>query len=1204
VCPRIEEEIARELERVLAGANGTAVAVRAEIAAVLAQIDAGGTVLRAAIETGNEEVRRDVVAAVEGLGAGFADMGFILSDLAQAATGIQRSLDEQGASVRAVLEQNVWLSTEIRLVREELRAVERHARAGGQPGLGEQRSLWTRGSPYRGLLPFGEADSEVFYGRERLTSELAVMVDRHHRATGGMILVTGATGAGKSSLVRAGLVPALSRGSQVPGSEHWPRMVITPTRSPLTELATHVAALGGFDPFMVREGFARNPADAHLAIRQALIADHARRGRSWSSDETALRLVLVVDQFEQVFTLSPARDQEAERQAFVTALGAAANNPAGPAGHPTTLVIAVVRGDFCDRCAGYPELASALRDGPFIVGPMHESDFRVAITGPADTARLQVDPALVDTVLADLRATDQEEATGVLPLLSQAMLSTWENRSGSRLTIRGYSQAGGVRSAVQRTADAALESLSPTQRDLARDVLRSLTVTSRDGRLSRRPMTREDLYAASPDAGLTRVDEVLETFAARRLIVLNDGTAQIAHDVLLTAWPRLRGWLDDDRASWVLHSQFSEDAADWRDNSEDASFLYRGTQLAALQQAALQWSANPGRYPALTGTQQDFLTASEKAAARRSRQRRLVMLSLATLLTAALISGGLAIAAARTASHQRDLAISQRESAVSARVATQSEESDITNPATASMLAAAAWRIAPTAEARESLREALAQPGRGILINKGLSAEGTEALAFTSDSAVVVTGSSDQVRFWSVTTRRQLGAPINIGFGLLALALSPDGHILATANGDGNAQLWDVATHHRTGPPISIATSGPTGNLTAGAVAFNPNGKILATGGASGRAQLWDTATHRQVGRSMAAGGQVSAVAFSPNGEVLATAGNDVRLWDVATQRQIGTAIAVPGGFDFASLAFSQDGRTLAFNGSGRVRLVDVATQRLLGTAFGSARSVNAITFRPGTQILVTAGADGVARMWDVTTRQQIGQPMSATAAGSMGAAAISPDGKTLATASGDGTARLWDIEQYDETGNPLVAGSTRRNPAMAFSPDGKTLLTGDGNRLRLWNVTDRRPTGPAIIAPGTIAAVAYSPGGKIVAAAKPDGTVLLWDVTTRREYGRPMAGTGTATAIGNPSLAFGPSGTILAVAEPDGTVRSWNVATQQPIVPPVNIGPFAASTLAFSPAGKLLALQGGGQSRSSSALSCDDAAEWTDRLVCGMPAG
>ena len=174
----------------------------------------------------------------------------------------------------------------------------------------------------------------------------------------------------------------------------------------------------------------------------------------------------------------------------------------------------------------------------------------------------------------------------------------------------------------------------------------------------------------------------------------------------------------------------------------------------------------------------------------------------------------------------------------------------------------------------------------------------------------------------------------------------------------------------------------------------------------------------------------------------------------------------------------------------------------------------------------------------------------------------------------------------------------------MAFSPDGKTLLTGDGNRLRLWNVTDRRPTGPAIIAPGTIAAVAYSPGGKIVAAAKPDGTVLLWDVTTRREYGRPMAGTGTATAIGNPSLAFGPSGTILAVAEPDGTVRSWNVATQQPIVPPVNIGPFAASTLAFSPAGKLLALQGGGQSRSSSALSCDDAAEWTDRLVCGMPAG
>lgn len=365
-------------------------------------------------------------------------------------------------------------------------------------------------------------------------------------------------------------------------------------------------------------------------------------------------------------------------------------------------------------------------------------------------------------------------------------------------------------------------------------------------------------------------------------------------------------------------------------------------------------------------------------------------------------------------------------------------------------------------------------------------------------------------------------------------------------------------THRLIGAAITIDANLSSGNLIAGAVAFSPAGKMFATGSGAGTVQIWDTASHRQVGHDMAAAGSVTALAFSPDGKVLATAGRDVRLWNVSTQRQIGPVIAVPGGFDFASLAFSRGGKVLAFNGDGQVRLWDLVRHRQLGPALGLVRSVNAIAFRPGTSILATAGADGIARLWDIATHRQLGQPMLATSAGGMTAIAFSPGGKTLATASDDGSARLWDAAQYDQAGVPLHAGSGRRSPVMAFSSDGTTLISGDGTKLRLWNVSTHRQIGRAITVPGRIAAVAYRPGGTMIAAAGPGGAVRLWDMTTRREYGRPMAGTGTRTAISEPSLAFSPSGTVLAVTEPDGTVRAWSVTTQQPIAPRVNIGMFS----------------------------------------------
>jgi chloramphenicol 3-O-phosphotransferase len=521
----LEAGVARQIQRALAAGDERADALRSEIASVLKAIDAGGTALRAAMEQGNELIRDEVIAAIGVLGSDAAEMGFLLQDVARTAVEIQRGLDEQGADIRVIIEQNARQSTDIRLVREDLAVIARRAGEGSPGGMshGDRTTAqWVPGCPYRGLLPFEQSDEEVFYGRERLTAALAAKLAARV-SSGGLVVVTGASGAGKSSLLRAGLVPVLARGQQVLGSDRWPRVVMTPTKDPLTELAARLAAVGGADTLAVRDGLARQPEQAHLAVWSAVLADAPwHDDKRLASDDGSARLVVIVDQFEQVFTLNAGLDGETTRRAFVTALCSAASNPVGPRHVPPALVVIAVRGDFWDRCAAYPELTAALQDGQFVVGPMTGSELRVAITGPAEAAKLRIEPMLTDTILGDLRVAGGDHAAGVLPLLSQAMALTWEHREGYQLTSRGYAQAGGVSHAVQTGADRVYGTLSAGQQMLARNVLRSMTVVSRDGGLARRPVTRDDLYTGLPGADRAHIDAVLDAFAAERLMVLVD----------------------------------------------------------------------------------------------------------------------------------------------------------------------------------------------------------------------------------------------------------------------------------------------------------------------------------------------------------------------------------------------------------------------------------------------------------------------------------------------------------------------------------------------------------------------------------------------------------------------------------------------------------------------------------------------------------
>ena len=1036
------------------------------------------------------------------------------------------------------------------------------ARDGAAP-----RPAGVTGSPYRGLTAFEEQDAGFFFGREAAAIEV---LDRMSRSLGGagLLVVSGVSGAGKSSLLRAGVLPRLRADGlpAVPGAAWWPRVVFTPTRAPLDELALRAGVLAGADAAAVRRELEGAPAWFALTARQAALAcspgpaGDPDGGPAMHDQPGQRRLVLVVDQFEELFTQCP---EEGQRRAFITALHAAATAGHGPDQTPAALVVLGVRADFEARCADYPQLAGPVQDR-YLVTAMTERQLRMAITEPAKKAGAKVDDDLADRLLAEVR-TGQPGAfgAGALPLLSHALDQAWRHRTGQAVTLADYERAGGIDGAVAASAQRTYDRLSPAQQTAARQVFTRLTATGSDGTDTADRATRAELTEGRSPAEAGDMAAVLEAFAAERLLILAANTVELSHEVLLTAWPLLRDtWLADTHADRIVRTRLHTTAADWERHARDPSYLYTGTLLAAATETATRITADPARHPPFSQTERDFLHASERTTVRSSRQRQMLAGALVVLLIAAIAGAGIAAAAARNASQQRTIA-------VSSQLAGESEALDAGDPVTASRLAAAAWRIAPTAQARDSMLDALAQPDHGVLPADTGGFFPVTQVVFSPDGKTLATvGGDSGARLWDLATHAQIGTPLGRSVATAA-AFSPDSKTLATA-GDGASRLWDLATHAQIGTPL--------GSGEASAAAFSHDGKTLATVSNNSNARLWDVATHTQIGASFTIGPPGTpnqlwppTAAFSPDGKTLATVSYDgkARLWDVTTHNQIGPPF---GDGLLPRIAFSPDGKTLATVGNdGKGRLWDVTTHTQIGAPLttGPASTPDqllqpGVAFSPDGRTLATAGNDGTARLWDLATRTQI----DALPALGVTTVAFSPDGKTLATGDADGTARLWDLMAV--TGLPVnidVARADRLNPQpVAFSPNGKTLATaGNDGTARLWHLATRAQIG-APFGRG-VDTVVFSPDGKTLATVGSDGTFQLWDVATHNQIGPPFD-SGVST------VAFSPDGKILATVGNDGTVQLWDVAIHNLIGP--LLGSSEASAVAFSPAGKTLATVGG----------------------------
>ena len=698
---------------------------------------------------------------------------------------------------------------------EVLAALRGEAVAPGGAAAG-QGPAWP-GGPYLGLVPFEERDARLFYGRDELADQLVRRLAERPGGAG-ILLVAGESGSGKSSLLRAGLLPRLAAGALGPGSERWPRRVIRPTASPLRELAMHLAEMAGADPVSVYRSLSAAPGEAPMLAEQAARTATGRGagpgsgGPAGAAAGAPPRLVLVVDQFEELFTAGEGAGAGAvERTAFVTALHAAATVPAGPGGLPPALVVVVVRADYLGHLIADPPLKAALDAGPFTVGPMSEAELRLAVTGPAAEAGLVVEPAVVEAVITELRGeAGGGLGSGVLPLMSQAMAATWERREGNELTLRGYRRAGGVADAVNRGAQAAYDALTGPQKDAARLVFTQLAVITADGQFARRRCRRADL--SSPGTQMAAdIDAVIGVFSARRLLVLGQDSVEIAHDALLQAWKQLRDWLADDQLDRALYGQVVTDADTWDSNGRDPAYLYRPGRLATIDAAAARWRDGPARYPPLPATGEAFLGAAHHAARRATRRRRGVIAGLLALTVIAVSAAGIAVRDAANASRQAANAARQHAIALSRQLAAESAAAESAHPLTARRLAVAAWRIFPTDQAGSALAGLLMEQQQGGILP---------------------------------------GNPANGGVG--AVAFSPDGKLLATGYGNGYVRLWDPATGQAIGAPL-LADTSPQGQGGVSGVAFSPDGKLLATAGGDGYVRLWNPATRQAAGAPLRA---------------------------------------------------------------------------------------------------------------------------------------------------------------------------------------------------------------------------------------------------------------------------------------------------------------------------------------------------------------
>ena len=934
--------------------------------------------------------------------------------------------------------------------------------------------------PYQGLQPFGKEQARFFFGREKVVQLLMEKLEQAN-----FVPIIGASGSGKSSVVRAGLIPQLDKNG-------WRVLEpILPGDEPLAELKTVLIEL--FGRTQGREVYSLVKTDGLRPVIERL-----------SGSE---RLLLVVDQFEEVFTLCP---KEEERRQFIELLTQVAEIP-----DSRLAIVTTMRADFLEPCLSYESLTQLIQNEAVYMPPLVGAELEEAIAFPANLQGYRFEEGLLGEILHDV-GNEQ----GCLPLLQFGLTDLWEKRDQKKhqLTLEQYGAMDGVIGALDRHTEQiySLQEGTNKQRDTGekewiKRIFLRLVRTGESVKDTRQRQPKAKLLAIAGENPQEReaIGEVLDELIRGRLLVTGQEDTQgeawvdLAHEALMEGWRRFAQWRQENRQLRRLIDRVEDALREWHKEPKNENLMMGGL-LAQVREKWLELESD------LDGAAREFYQHSEA-----HEQDRIA--TLERLLT----ESRLREQAARVV----NLLLAQPLNGLVLAIQSMGENLD-------KMPQKVLSRV------QDSLHRAM-EIARERNIFQGHE-EAVTSVAFSPDGQIIVSGSDDKtVRLWDLQGNL-IGQPFRHESCVTSVTFSPDGQMIVSGTDGKTVRLWDLQGH-----PIVQPIQGHISAVRS--VAFSPDGQIIVSGSDDKTVRLWDLQGHPISQLFQGHQASVNSIAFSPDGQMIVSGSSDktVRLWDLQG-RDIGQPFQ--GHEDsINSVAFSPNGQSIVSVSNDRtVRLWDLQGN-LIGQPFqGHEGSVTSVAFSPDGQSIVSSAIDQTVRLWG-RQGNLIGQqlqrfedfqndPLIGKGQAWVMSVAFSPGGQSIVSGSTDKTVRLWDLQGnlFDQ---PFHAHENIVE-SVAFSPDDKYIVTsGDDGTVRLWNLQGKLIAQPFQGHKSPVKAVAFSPDGQLIVSGSSDDTLRLWDL-----QGNPIGQPFRGAEGGISSVAFSPDGQSIVSGCGDATVRLWDL--------------------------------------------------------------